>query len=95
MNFISQSQFYENLEILKKEIALHERKTKGERGDFYNTFNTRNGLKFPSAILEALVDGSMLYREAANLLNVNVSTLHRRIICCSRYRSSGYIQQDR
>jgi len=28
MNFISKSQFYENLETLKKEIALHERKAK-------------------------------------------------------------------
>ena len=77
MNFISQSQFYENLEILKKEIALHERKEKGERGDFYKTFNTRNSLKFSSTILEALVDGSLLYRETANLLKVNVSTLHK------------------
>ena len=76
MNFISQSQFYENLEILKNEIALHERKPKGEGGDFYKTFNTRNSLKFSSTILEALVDGSMLYREAANLLNIHVSTLH-------------------
>jgi len=34
-----------------------KKRQKEEGGDFYNTFNTRNGLKFPSAIFEALVDG--------------------------------------
>ena len=44
-------------------------------GNFYYTLMARNGTHFSSAVLSSVADGSLLYREAAHLLNVQVSTL--------------------
>jgi Zn-dependent peptidase ImmA (M78 family)/DNA-binding XRE family transcriptional regulator len=46
-------------------------------GDFYRTLRSRNGRVFVDEVLLALRQGEMLYREAATLLNVRVSTLER------------------
>ena len=44
-------------------------------GDFYHTLVARNGMHFTSAVLSSVAEGSLLYREAAHLLNVQVQTL--------------------
>ena len=44
-------------------------------GNFYYTLIARNGTQFSSAVLSSVAEGSLLYREAAHLLNVQVSTL--------------------
>ena len=44
-------------------------------GNFYYTLIARNGAKFTSAVLSSVAEGSLLYREAAHLLSVQVQTL--------------------
>ena len=44
-------------------------------GNFYYTLIARNGMHFSSAVLSSVAEGSLLYREAAHLLNVQVKTL--------------------
>ena len=44
-------------------------------GNFYYTLMARNGAKFTSAVLSSVAEGSLLYREAAHLLGVQVQTL--------------------
>ena len=44
-------------------------------GNFYHTLTARNGTWFTSAVVSSVADGSLLYREAADLLNVQPKTL--------------------
>ena len=44
-------------------------------GNFYHTLTARNGAWFTSAVVSSVAEGSLLYREAANLLNVHPKTL--------------------
>ena len=44
-------------------------------GNFYYTLTARNGTWFTSAVISSVADGSLLYREAADLLNVHPKTL--------------------
>lgn len=44
-------------------------------GNFYHTLTARNGTWFTSAVISSVADGSLLYREAADLLNVHPKTL--------------------
>ena len=44
-------------------------------GNFYHTLTARNGTWFTSAVVSSVAEGSLLYREAANLLNVRPKTL--------------------
>lgn len=44
-------------------------------GNFYHTLTARNGAWFTSAVISSVADGSLLYREAADLLNVHPKTL--------------------
>ena len=44
-------------------------------GNFYYTLIARNGAKFTSAVLSSVAEGSLLHREAAHLLSVQVQTL--------------------
>jgi len=78
-DLVSQSEFYKMLEYLRYNINVseHEKKPKAKGGNFYDTFRVRNGKRFTNAIFEALIDGSILYREAASLLDVHVSTLKK------------------
>ena len=44
-------------------------------GNFYYTLTARNGIWFTSAVVSSVADGSLLHREAADLLNVHPKTL--------------------
>ena len=44
-------------------------------GNFYYTLTARNGIWFTSAVVSGVADGSLLHREAADLLNVHPKTL--------------------
>ena len=44
-------------------------------GNFHYTLTARNGTWFTSAVITSVADGSLLYREAADLLNVHPKTL--------------------
>ena len=44
-------------------------------GNFHHTLIARNGERFTSAVVSSVAEGSLLYREAAHLLNVQVQTL--------------------
>lgn len=52
-----------------------EAKAKGDGGDFYATFFTRNSRTFTAALLTALAEQRVLHRDAARLLNVKVKAL--------------------
>ena len=43
--------------------------------NFYSTLTARNGTWFTYAVISSVADGALLYREAADLLNVNPKTL--------------------
>ncbi|HOJ34443.1 MAG TPA: XRE family transcriptional regulator [Candidatus Hydrogenedentes bacterium] len=46
-------------------------------GDFYRTFYTHNGRLLVSEIVQAVGEGAVLYKEAADLLNVSPKTLEK------------------
>lgn len=52
-----------------------ESRSGGEGGDFYATLFARNSNTLTTALLTAVAEGSVLHREAAQLLNVKVKTL--------------------
>jgi Zn-dependent peptidase ImmA (M78 family)/transcriptional regulator with XRE-family HTH domain len=52
-----------------------EGKAKGDGGNFYATFFTRNSRTFTAALLTALAEQRVLHRDAARLLNVKVKAL--------------------
>lgn len=59
------------LEVMKKT------KPKRQRGDFYRTLRVRNSPQFTRTLLLALLDGRVVQREAAMLLNVSPKTLRK------------------
>ena len=57
------------------ERATNARSSATPGGNFYHTLTARNGNWFTSAVVSSVAEGSLLYREAANLLNVHPKTL--------------------
>ncbi len=57
-----------------QDIATDESQASGG-GDFYRTFRTRNGRLLLGEIAQAVREGTVLYKEAAELLSVKPSTL--------------------
>ena len=57
------------------ERAINAGTTAAPGGNFYNTLTARNGTWFTSAVVSSVADGSLLHREAADLLNVHPKTL--------------------
>lgn len=70
-------------ENIKKEIKLNElnENTKKETGgDYYKTFIIRNSRTFTKEVINSLISGEILYKEAVKLLNIqNLRTLHKLI----------------
>jgi len=54
---------------------IREESSNAGGGDFYRTFYTRNGRILLDEVTQAIREGSLLYREAASLLNINLKTL--------------------
>jgi len=73
LNKVSKSSFFEQLEIERAQMQTHKENASG--GDFKNNFFARNGSRFTGAIFEALAESRILYREAASLLDVRVTTI--------------------
>jgi Zn-dependent peptidase ImmA (M78 family)/DNA-binding XRE family transcriptional regulator len=71
LKLLSQAEFWAQYNRLLGALP----RQKGEGGDFYNVFFSRNGRQFSRALIEALGEGRVTYREAARLLNVKVGTL--------------------
>lgn len=80
LNKISREEFFESYEREYDKLAAHEnRMTSNEdtTGDFYNAFFSRHSRLLSTAIISAANEGRLMFREAANLLQVKVSTLDR------------------
>jgi len=58
-----------------QEIVIRENKTRSPGGDFYRTFQTRNGRLLLNEVAQALREGTLLYTEASWLLNTRPKTL--------------------
>ncbi len=67
------------IEKILKEEWLTEKKEekKGAGGDYYKTVPIRNSKTFTSEVLSSLQSGELLYKEAAQLLNVKVKSLKK------------------
>ena len=67
----------ENFVRLQHEYAQHRpaesRKQSG--GDFYNTLQTRNSHQLVSAVTRSVASERLLYRDAADILDVKVNTI--------------------
>ena len=64
----------------RSEVAIEVMKKtrpKGQRGDFYRTLRVRNSPQFTRTLLLALLDGRVVQRDAAMLLNVSPKTLRK------------------
>ncbi len=84
LGFISSRTQKEIIEILKKEWLEEKqeehKKTEKSGGDYYRTLPVRNSKTFTYEVINSLMSGEILYKEAAQLLNVkNIKTLNNLI----------------
>jgi Zn-dependent peptidase ImmA (M78 family) len=63
----------------RQEVKERDSKTERGGGDFYRTLRNRNGRTLTQEIITALRQGSILYQEAAGLLNIRPHTLETAI----------------
>lgn len=63
-------------QYVSSEIAK-QNGVRGGGGDFYNNLFARNGGLFTTTLLGAVLNGRVTYREAAQLLTINVSTVRK------------------
>lgn len=75
LELITKSQFYSALE--DHYSRSHEQRNESGGGDFMNSFYARNGHLFTKAVFESVMEGKTLYRDAAGLLHLKVSTVAR------------------
>ena len=79
LSFITEEAFTDFYESFREEYLkfLEERKkkTKGGGGDFYRNLIARNSKTFVQEVINNLYAGRIFYREAADLLNIKLSTL--------------------
>lgn len=81
LGFISQKTQKEIIKILKKEWLEEKqeenKKTEKGGGDYYKTLPIRNSKTFTNEVINSLISGEILYKEAAQLLNVkNIKILN-------------------
>lgn len=72
---IARVDFYRQLEIEKGKQTPSARRSSG--GNFQNSFTARNSSILVSAVFESVLEGRVLYREAASVLDIKPSTLSR------------------
>lgn len=72
---ITRVDFYRQLEIEKGRQTPTARRSSG--GNFQNSLTARNSSILVSAVFESVLEGRVLYREAASVLDVKPSTLSR------------------
>ena len=58
-----------------EENRQHERRKKNSGGNYYDTARTRLGNRFSEAVVISTLEGKTLYRDAGELLNINLSKL--------------------
>ena len=71
---INDELFKQTYTILKREVKEQYRQSGGS-GDYYNNLRVRNGRLLMTDVVDALKSGSLLYQEAAGLLNVKIKSL--------------------
>jgi len=78
LNLITKDEHESIKEALKKEQSEIVKKEKG--GDYYKNLTVRNSKTFTKEVINSLKSGEILYKEAAQLLNVkNLKILHELI----------------
>ena len=85
LDLIPKPQF-QSLFIHEMDVAIENMKKTASGGDTYLNIITRNSARFVRDLLCATLEGKVLYREAARLLNVNVDTVEKMI---QRFLKSG------
>ena len=75
LDLISAEMYWEGYRQSVARVVTSDSPTVASGGNFYYTLMARNGTWFTSAVISSVADGSLLYREAANLLNVHPKTL--------------------
>jgi Zn-dependent peptidase ImmA (M78 family)/DNA-binding XRE family transcriptional regulator len=68
---ITRREFFENIEIERKKY----KRQRGSGGNYYRNIIARMGSQFTKAVLAEVREGKLLYRDAARLLKMKVSTL--------------------
>ncbi len=74
LELINREDFFENYH---KEVAKQKRGNEKSGGDFYKSFISRNSYTLTYAIINATLEGRLLFRDASQLLNVKVKTLEK------------------
>jgi Zn-dependent peptidase ImmA (M78 family) len=78
MGLLERQEFQKLYAESKQKIKINSEYEKSSTGgDFYRTFQVRNGRLLVSEAAQALREGSLLYREAAILLNASPETLEK------------------
>lgn len=76
LEIINREQFFTYYrQELEKQTDVTARSSEG--GHFYNTFYARHSKKLTEGIVNATLEGNLLYRDAASLLGVKVSTIQK------------------
>lgn len=76
LGFITRPQFFEFYEAYEQD-ERRRRETRESGGDFYLTQNVRLGRRFAVAVVHAVKDGRMLYREAYELTGLSGATFDK------------------
>ncbi|MAT96848.1 MAG: DNA-binding protein [Anaerolineaceae bacterium] len=76
LEIIDREQFFTHYrQEIEKQTDVTARSSEG--GHFYNTFYARHSKQLTEGIVNATLEGNLLYRDAASLLGVKVSTIQK------------------
>ena len=76
LGLIQRDTYWEHYDgLISRQAAKETVQASEGGGNFYATLLARNGKNFTSSVLISVAEGSLLYNEAARLLNVRVKTL--------------------
>ncbi len=73
LSLISRKDFITHLEIEKSKQIKTEKGKSG--GDFTKTFSARNGRLLLNAVFESVLDSTLMFREAAGILDIKAQTV--------------------
>jgi Zn-dependent peptidase ImmA (M78 family) len=77
LHLLSEARAIPLIESERQRFEQLPAKTKSSGGDFYATFFARNSERLSGSLLAATKEGRVLYRDAARLLGVKVSTIDK------------------